>query len=117
MREALVLLNARSPELEVEGEMHADAAVDEALRNRIFPDSKLSGTANLFVFPNIDAANITFNLVRVLTGGVEIGPILMGTAKPAYVLTPSATVRRVVNMAALAVVEAQLRSDGSSLVV
>ena len=116
MREALVLLNARSPELEVEGEMHADAALDEALRNRIFPDSKMSGTANLFVFPNIDAANITFNMVRVLTDGVEIGPILMGAAKPAYVLTPSATVRRVVNMAALAVVEAQLRADGSSLV-
>jgi malate dehydrogenase (oxaloacetate-decarboxylating)(NADP+) len=116
MREALSLLNARAPTLEVEGEMHGDAALDEALRNRIFPDSKLKGAANLFVFPNIDAANITFNLVRVLTDGVELGPILMGAAKPAYVLTPSATVRRVVNMAALAVVEAQVRAVGSSLV-
>jgi malate dehydrogenase (oxaloacetate-decarboxylating)(NADP+) len=116
MRDALGCLNDKSPHLEVEGEMHGDAALDEALRMRLFPDSKLRGAANLFVFPNIDAANITFNLVRVLCDGVEIGPILMGPAKPAYVLTPSATVRRVVNMAALAVVEAQLRAAGSSLV-
>jgi malate dehydrogenase (oxaloacetate-decarboxylating)(NADP+) len=115
MRDALALLSARAPTLEAEGEMHGDAALDEALRSRLLPDSKLRGAANLFVFPNIDAANITFNLVRVLTDGVELGPILMGAAKPAYVLTPSATVRRVVNMAALAVVEAQLRANGSSL--
>ena len=115
MRKALCLLNQLAPGLEVEGEMHADAALDEALRNRIFPHSKLSGAANLFVMPNIDAANITFNLVRVLTGGVELGPILMGAAKPAYVLSASATVRRIVNMSALAVVEAQLRASGSTL--
>lgn len=113
MRDALAILNERSPSLEVDGEMHGDAALDELLRTRLLPDCKLKGAANLFVFPNIDAANISFNLVRVLTDGVEIGPILMGTAKPAYVLTPSATVRRIVNMAALAVVEAQLRAAGS----
>jgi malate dehydrogenase (oxaloacetate-decarboxylating)(NADP+) len=115
MRETLALLHAQMPDLEVDGEMHGDAALNEALRNRLVPDSKLKGAANLFVFPNIDAANITFNMVRVLTDGVALGPILMGTAKPAYVLTPSATVRRVVNMAAIAVVEAQVRASGGVL--
>jgi malate dehydrogenase (oxaloacetate-decarboxylating)(NADP+) len=112
MREALAILRIIAPNMEVDGEMHGDAALSESLRLRLLPDCKLKGSANLFVFPNMDAANITFNLVRVLTDGVELGPILMGAAKPAYVLTPSATVRRVVNMAALAVVEAQIRASG-----
>ncbi len=112
MRDAVELISRAAPDLEIDGEMHGDAALSESLRNRLLPDSKLKGSANLFVFPNIDASNITFNLVRVLTDGVELGPILMGAAKPAYVLTPSATVRRVVNMAALAVVEAQIRASG-----
>jgi malate dehydrogenase (oxaloacetate-decarboxylating)(NADP+) len=110
MREVLALLNQRAPELEVDGEMHADAALDAVIRERLMPNSRLSGTANMFVFPNLDAANICFNMVRVLTGGVSLGPIVMGLKKPCYVLTNSATVRRVVNMTALAVVEAQVRA-------
>jgi malate dehydrogenase (oxaloacetate-decarboxylating)(NADP+) len=110
MQDVLRRLRERAPELEVEGEMHGDAALDESLRTRLFPNSALKGSANLFVFPNLDAANIAFNLVRVMADGVTLGPILMGMAKPAYVLTPSATVRRVVNMTALAVVEAQIRA-------
>jgi malate dehydrogenase (oxaloacetate-decarboxylating)(NADP+) len=110
MREVLTMLNRRAPELEVDGEMHADAALDAAIRERLMPNSRLSGTANMFVFPSLDAANICFNMVRVLTGGVSLGPIVMGLKKPCYVLTNSATVRRVVNMTALAVVEAQVRA-------
>ena len=102
-------MRERAPELEVEGEMHADAAIDATIRERLFPNSRLTGSANMFVFPNLDAANICFNMVRVLTGGVSLGPIVMGLKKPCYILTNSATVRRVVNMTALAVVEAQIR--------
>ncbi|MBK8066532.1 MAG: NADP-dependent malic enzyme [Rhodanobacteraceae bacterium] len=109
MRQVLELLRERAPELEVEGEMHADAALDAAIRDRLFPNSRLTGQANMFVFPNLDAANICFNMVRVLSGGVSLGPIVMGLKKPCYILTNSATVRRVVNMTALAVVEAQIR--------
>ena len=109
MRQVLELLRQRAPELEVEGEMHADAALDAAIRDRLFPNSRLTGQANMFVFPNLDAANICFNMVRVLSGGVSLGPIVMGLKKPCYILTNSATVRRVVNMTALAVVEAQIR--------
>jgi len=115
MRAALAQLRIAAPDLEVDGEMHGDAALNESLRHRIFPNSTLKGAANLFVFPNIDAANISFNMMRVMTDGVALGPILMGAAKPAYVLTPSATVRRIVNMAAIAVVEAQIRASGKAL--
>jgi malate dehydrogenase (oxaloacetate-decarboxylating)(NADP+) len=111
MRETLKLIRARAPKLEVEGEMHADAAFDDSIRSRIFPHSELQGRANLFVLPDQDAANIVYNMVRVMTDGVAIGPILMGVSKPAHVLTPSATVRRVVNMTALAAVEAQIRAE------
>ena len=90
--------------------MQADAALSEEVRERLFPHSTLKGRANLFVFPNIDAANISFNLTRPMTEGVVLGPILMGVAKPAHVLTPSATVRRVINMTAIACVEAQIRA-------
>jgi malate dehydrogenase (oxaloacetate-decarboxylating)(NADP+) len=113
MRDALALIRAKAPKLEVEGEMHADCAFDEETRSRIFPNSILKGRANLFVLPNLDAANIVYNLVRVMTDGVSIGPILMGPSKPAHVLTPSATVRRVLNMSALAAVEAQIRARRS----
>jgi|CXWL01.1.fsa_nt_gi malate dehydrogenase (oxaloacetate-decarboxylating)(NADP+) len=109
MRDVLRLLQEQAPDLEVEGEMHADAALDAAIRERIFPNSRLKGAANMFVFPNLDAANICFNMVRVLTNGVSLGPIVMGLKKPCYVLTNSATVRRIVNMTGLAVVEAQIR--------
>ena len=111
MRQALAIIRERDPALEVEGEMQADAALSEDIRGRVFPNSLLRGSANLFVLPNLDAANIAYNLTRALTEGVGLGPILMGLAKPAHVLTPAATVRRVVNMSALAAVEAQIRNE------
>ena len=107
----LSVLKARAPQLEVDGEMQADTALSPNIRERLLPGSTLTGRANLFVMPNLDAANIAYNLVRAMTDGVALGPILMGVAKPAHVLTPAATVRRVVNMTALAAVEAQIRSD------
>ena len=107
MREALQILWRTDPELEVEGEMHGDAALDAVLRARVFPNARLKGEANLLVMPTLDAANIAFNLLRVATGdGITVGPILLGSALPAHILTPSATVRRIVNMTALSVVEA-----------
>jgi malate dehydrogenase (oxaloacetate-decarboxylating)(NADP+) len=108
MRRALALIRARAPELEVDGEMHADAALSAAIRARILPDSQLSGEANLLIFPNLDAANIAFNLLKVVTNSVSVGPILVGPAKPAHVLTPSVTTRGIVNLSALAVVDAQV---------
>ena len=113
MRRALELILARVPRLEVEGEMQADVAMEATIREHLFPNSRLSGRANMFVFPDLESANIAFNLVRMMTDGVVIGPILMGVSKPAHVLTPSATVRRVVNMTAIACVEAQIRADAA----
>ena len=110
MREALKVLHADHPDLEVEGEMHADAALDEAVRQRIFPSSRLTGQANLLIMPNLDAANIAFNLVKALGEGLPVGPILIGTAAPAHILTPTVTARGVVNMSAIAVVDAQDRA-------
>ncbi|MDO5505423.1 MAG: NADP-dependent malic enzyme [Pseudoxanthomonas suwonensis] len=114
MRKARELIIARAPRVEIDGEMMADTAWDEALRQRIFPETTLSGRANLMVMPNLDAANIGYNLIRVATGGVAIGPILMGLDKPAHVLTPAATPRRVVNMTAVAAVDAQIRKQRES---
>jgi malate dehydrogenase (oxaloacetate-decarboxylating)(NADP+) len=111
MRRAYEIVRQRVPRLEIDGEMMADTAWDEALRQRIFPNTKLKGRANLLVMPNLDAANIAYNLVRVMTGGVAIGPILMGLDKPAHILTSASTSRRVVNMTAIAAVEAQIRAD------
>ncbi len=106
MREALALIRERSPALEVDGEMHGDGALDEGSRT-VISDSPLTGSANLLVFPNIDAANISYNLLKTGAGNnVAIGPILLGCSKPVHILTPSATVRRIVNMTALAVVDA-----------
>jgi len=112
MRKVYQLIRERAPRLEVDGEMQADTAWDEVLRQRIFPNSTLTGRANLFVLPNLDAANIVYNMVKVMSGGVAIGPILMGVDKSAHILTPASTVRRVVNMTALAAVDAQLRGSG-----
>ena len=109
MRRVRELVLAKAPRLEIEGEMHADAALNEAIREKLFPGSALKGRANLFVCPNLDAANIAYNITRQMTDGVAIGPILMGVSKPVHVLTPASTVRRVVNMTALAAVEAQIR--------
>ena len=107
MREVLAALNQRAPELEVEGEMHGDAALDEAIRSKAFPSSRLKGQANLLIMPTLDAANISFNLLKVAAGdNLTVGPILLGADKPVNILTPTATVRRVVNMTALTVVDA-----------
>jgi malate dehydrogenase (oxaloacetate-decarboxylating)(NADP+) len=107
MRAALALIEARAPELEIEGEMHGDAALSEDIRVKVFPRTRLRGEANLLVMPTMDAANISFNLLKTAAGGgVTIGPILLGAARPAHIVTPSATVRRIVNMTALAVADA-----------
>jgi malate dehydrogenase (oxaloacetate-decarboxylating)(NADP+) len=107
MREALAILRARHPEYEVDGEMHADCALDAEIRRSIMPFSTLAGDANLLVCPTIDAANIGYNLLKTAAGNnVAIGPILLGAAKAVHILTPSSTVRRIVNMTALAVLDA-----------
>ncbi|MCE7033015.1 NADP-dependent malic enzyme [Lysobacter sp. GX 14042] len=110
MRQVREILAQRFPKLEVDGEMMADTAWNDALRRRVFPNTTLSGRANLFVLPNLDAANITYNMFRVATDGVAIGPILMGLDKPAHILTPDATSRRVVNLTAIAAMDAQIRA-------
>ena len=107
MQQALKLIAERAPELEVEGEMHGDAALSDEIRHKLFPNSRLKGEANLLVMPTLDAANISFNLLKVASSeNVTIGPILLGAARPVHILTPSATVRRIVNMTALAVADA-----------
>ena len=92
--------------------MNGDAAVDENIRNRIFPNSRLKGQANLLVMPGLDAANISFNLLKALGDGLSVGPILIGTAKPAHILTSAVTARGIVNMTALTVVDVQTRHGG-----
>ena len=107
MRQTLALLRERAPTLEVDGEMQGDAALDPEVRRAVMPDSTLTGEANLLVFSNMEAANISYNLLKTAAGGgVTIGPILLGCAGPVHILTPSATVRRIVNMTALTVVGA-----------
>jgi malate dehydrogenase (oxaloacetate-decarboxylating)(NADP+) len=107
MSRAVEILGEIAPALEVEGEMHGDAALDESIRMRLFPNSRLKGEANLLIMPNLDAANIAFNLLKVTVGeGITIGPILLGAARPVHIVTPTATVRRLVNIAALASVDA-----------
>lgn len=110
MQAALRLLRERAPDLEVDGEMHADAAVMEDIRRITLPDSTLRGSANLLIMPNVDAAHISYNLLKVLGGGVSVGPILLGTARAAHVVTQSISVRGLVNMSAIAVVDAQIRT-------
>ncbi|ELZ9927831.1 NADP-dependent oxaloacetate-decarboxylating malate dehydrogenase [Cronobacter malonaticus] len=108
MRETLQLVRERAPDLMIDGEMHGDAALVESIRNDRMPDSPLKGSANILIMPNVEAARISYNLLRVSSSeGVTVGPVLMGVAKPVHVLTPIASVRRIVNMVALAVVEAQ----------
>ena len=107
MRDTLSLLQARAPWLEVDGEMHGDSALDAAYRRDVMPSSRLTGEASLLVLPNIDAANISYNLLKTAAGGgIAIGPVLLGAAQPVHILTPSATVRRIVNMTALTVADA-----------
>lgn len=107
MTEALQLIRQRAPDLEVDGEMRGDAALSEELRNRTFLHSRLKGSANLLIMPNADAANISHNLLKEVTNGISVGPITLGLAKPAHILTRSATARRIINMTAIATVDAQ----------
>jgi len=109
MRDVVKQIRIEYPDLEIEGEMHADLALDEIIRARLFPNSKLKGSANLLVFPNIESANIAYNMVKSITGCSTIGPILMGLAGVAHILTPSCSVRSIVNIAALSVAEARER--------
>jgi len=107
MRDVLALLHDQAPWLEVDGEMHGDVALDGHLREQVMPHGALAGDANLLVLPNMDAANISYNLLKVAAGGnIAIGPVLLGAAKPVHILTASATVRRIVNMTALTVADA-----------
>jgi malate dehydrogenase (oxaloacetate-decarboxylating)(NADP+) len=106
MRDALILLRRRAPALEIDGEMHADAALSEVIRTRALPSSTLSGTANLLILPNLDAANIAFNLLKAAADALPIGPLLLGASAPAHVLVPSVTARGIVNLSALASIEA-----------
>ncbi|VAW15909.1 NADP-dependent malic enzyme [hydrothermal vent metagenome] len=107
MAQAVAKLAEVAPELEVEGEMHADAAISETIRTRLFPQSKLKGIANLLVMPNIDSANIAFSLLKQLGNGLSVGPMLLGLKRPMHVVTPSVSVRGLVNLASVAVVDAQ----------
>jgi malate dehydrogenase (oxaloacetate-decarboxylating)(NADP+) len=114
MNRALDAIERAAPDLEIDGEMHGDAALSEAVRTHVHPDGKLKGEANLLIMPNLDAANISFNLLKMMGGeGITIGPILLGAAMPVHILTPSATVRRLVNMTALSCVDASAQAQGS----
>jgi malate dehydrogenase (oxaloacetate-decarboxylating)(NADP+) len=116
MREALKHINRLAPELEAEGEMQGDVALSETIREQVFPGSRLKGEANLLVMPNLDSANIAFNLLKVASGdGITVGPVLLGAARPAHIMTRTATVRRIVNMTALTVVDAGQRGEQRSL--
>jgi malate dehydrogenase (oxaloacetate-decarboxylating)(NADP+) len=112
MRQAVDLIRDLDPELQVDGEMHADAALSEELRNKLISDSKFEGAANLLVMPSLDAANISYNLVRMLADGLAVGPMLLGMNQPAHILAEGVTARGIMNMTALAVVGAQGETDG-----
>jgi malate dehydrogenase (oxaloacetate-decarboxylating)(NADP+) len=108
MRDALALINKQRPDIEIDGEMHGDAALSEDVRKQSFPNSRLKGDANLLIMPTLDAANISFNLLKTVGGaGITVGPILLGASRPVHIVTSQATVRRIINMTALAVVDAQ----------
>jgi len=116
MQRALELIRSAAPELEIDGEMHGDAALSEEIRLKVFPNTRLRGDANLLVMPTLDAANIAFNLLKTAAGGgVTIGPMLLGAARPVHILTPSASVRRLVNMTALVVADANAPRAQESL--
>ena len=112
MRDAVNLIRKLDPKLEVDGEMHAETALSEELRANLISDSPLTGTANLLVMPSLDAANISYGLVRMLGEGMAIGPMLLGMKQPVHILQEGATARGIINMTAMAVVEAQGETDG-----
>jgi len=116
MRKALELVREQAPSLEIDGEMHGDCALDEALRQRILPDSPLKGSANLLICPNVDAGNIAYNLLKTTAGSnIAVGPFLLGANAPVHILTSSSTVRRILNMAALTVLHANLGANEQAL--
>ncbi len=114
MRAALSMIRAQDPDLEIDGEMHADAALSAAIRDKAVPDSKLTGTANLLIMPGLDAANIAFNLLKAAADGLPVGPLLLGMEKPIHVVVPSVTARGIVNISAVATLEAQLRKQATA---
>jgi malate dehydrogenase (oxaloacetate-decarboxylating)(NADP+) len=115
MRAAHAIFRERAPGIESDGELQGDAALSEAVRKGYLTETTLTGSANLLVLPNLDAANILFNVLKMTGGnGVTVGPILLGAARPAHVLTPSSTVRRIVNMTALAVADAAEAAGGAA---
>ena len=106
------MIGERAPSLEVDGEMHADSALSESIRMANYPDSTLKGSANLLIMPNLDTGNVTYNLLKMTgSNGIAMGPVLLGAARPVHILTNSATVRRVINMTALAVINAQMEAE------
>lgn len=115
MRRAVEILRQRAPELEVDGEMQADTALSQAVRDHVLPSSRLKGEANVLVMPNLDAANIAYTMTKIMADALPVGPILIGGAKPAHILMPSTTSRGIVNMTAVAVGEAQSQSDAKML--
>ena len=116
MRAAAIDIKQRDPNLEVDGEMHADTALSETVRKTLMPNSSLKGDANLLIMPNLEAANISFNMLKVLGEGIPIGPVLLGVSKPSYILTPSVTSRGIMNVSALASVAAQVGTEDSSTI-
>jgi malate dehydrogenase (oxaloacetate-decarboxylating)(NADP+) len=106
MREVLAILSLWAPDLEVDGEMQADAALSPFIREEIFPNSRIKGAANLLIMPGLDAANISFNMLKVVSGSVVLGPILLGADRPVHIVTPSITVRGLLNMSAIALDQA-----------
>lgn len=114
MRAATIDIKQRAPELEIDGEMHADTALSEYVRKQLMPNSTLKGEANLLIMPTLEAANISFNLLKVLGEGVPVGPILLGASKPSYILTPSVSARGILNVSAIATVAAQVREEENS---
>jgi malate dehydrogenase (oxaloacetate-decarboxylating)(NADP+) len=107
MRAALDLIRQQGPDFEVDGEMNGESALVPAFRQRVYPHSRLTGEANVLIMPNIEAANIAYQMIKVLADALPVGPILIGAARPAHILTPSVTARGIVNMTAVAAVEAQ----------
>jgi malate dehydrogenase (oxaloacetate-decarboxylating)(NADP+) len=111
MRRATALLKQNHPEIEADGEMQGDTALSEAARKLILPHSKLEGEANILIMPNLDTANVAYQMIKALADALPVGPILIGPARPAHILTPSVTARGVLNMTAVAAVEAQERAS------
>ncbi len=107
MRQVYDLLTDMNVDFEFDGEMHGDTALDDRIRHTSFPFSKLTGSANLLIMPDLDAANIAFNLLKTATNSVTVGPLLLGAQRPVHILTSSATARRIVNMTAVAVTQAR----------